>query len=68
MTKLLPKLLQQLLPNRQPAENPAMYVTFEPVDGFSNFKKVNWSELNFKFIEVPPSEQAVTKDAARAAT
>ena len=23
-------------------------VTFEPLDRFSNFKKVNWSEFNFK--------------------
>ena len=23
-------------------------LTFEPVDGFSNFKNVNWSEFNFK--------------------
>ena len=68
MSKVLAKLLQQLLPNKQAAAKTTIWITFEPMDGLSNFKKVKWSELNFKCIELPTSDQAATKAAATAAT
>ena len=42
-------------------------LTSEPLDGFLNFKKVKWSELNFQCIELLPCNQAATKAAATAA-
>ena len=44
------------------------HLTSEPLDGFLNFKKEKWSKLNFKCIELLPSNQAATKAAMTAAT
>ena len=41
---------------------------FELLDGFSNFKKLKWSELNFECIELLPGNQAATKAAVTVAT
>ena len=66
VTKLLSKLLQNLLPNGEAAAN--CHLTFELLDGFSNFKKVKGSKLNIQCNELLPTNQAATKAAVTAAT